>query len=58
MTHVIGGIKSSNKGAMGPKRTLIYHLHIKWGHINNKYWENKVALLHEDTWRFMETMGG
>ena len=52
-----GGIKSCNKGAMGPNRTLVYHIHIKLGHINNKYWKNKVAFLHEDTWRPMETFG-
>ena len=53
-----GGIKYYNKGAIGPKRTLVCHLHIKLGHSNNKYGENKVALLHEDIWRFMETLGG
>ena len=53
-----GGIKYFNKGAMGSKITLVYHIHIKLGHINNKYGENKVALLHGDTWRFMETLGG
>ena len=53
-----GGIKSCNKGAMRPKITLFFHLHIKLGHTNNKYGENKVALLHEDIWRFMETFGG
>ena len=53
-----GGIKSCNKGAMRPKRTLVCHLHIKLGHTNNKYGENKVALFHNDIWRFMETFGG
>ena len=54
----VGGIKYCNKGDMGPKRTLVFHLHIKFGHANNKYGENKVALLHKDIWRFMETFGG
>ena len=53
-----GGIKYCNEGFIRPKKTLVYHLHIKLGHTNNKYGENKVALLHEDTWRFMETLGG
>ena len=53
-----GGIKSCNKGAIGPKITLIYHICIKLGHINNKYGETKVVLLHEDTWKLMETLGG
>ena len=53
-----GGIKCFNKEAMGPNRTLVCHLHIKLGHINNKYGGNNVALLHEDIWRFMETLGG
>ena len=53
-----GGIKSCNKGAMRPKRNLVFHLQIKLGHINNKYGEKKVALLHEYIWRFMETLGG
>ena len=53
-----GGIKSCNIGAMGPKRTLVFHLHIKLGHTNNKYLENKVAFLHKDIWRSMETLGG
>ena len=33
---------------MEPKRNLVYHLHIKLGHKNNKYGENKVALLDKD----------
>ena len=41
-----GGINFFNKGAMRPKRILVYHIHIKLGHINNKCGENKVALLH------------
>ena len=52
-----GGIKYCNKGDMGPNRTLVCHLHIKLGHTNNKYGENKVALLHKDIWRFMDTLG-
>ena len=32
-----GCIKYFNKGGMGPKRNLVYHLHIKLGHTNNKY---------------------
>ena len=43
---------------MGPKRTLVYHLHINLGHTNNKYGENKVALLHKDIWRSMGALGG
>ena len=38
--------------------TLGFHIHIKLGHKNNKYGENKVALLHGYIWRFMETLGG
>ena len=53
-----GGIKYCNKGAMGPKRTLVYHLHINLGHTNIKYGGNKVALLHKDIWRSMEALGG
>ena len=53
-----GGIKSCNKGDMRPKRTLVYHIHIKLGHKNNKYGGNEVALLHEAIWRFMDTLGG
>ena len=53
-----GGIKSCNKGAMRPKLTLVFYLHIKLGHTNNKYGENKVEMLHEYIWRFMETLGG
>ena len=53
-----GGIKFCNKGDMRPNRILFYHIYIKFGHINNTYGENKVALLHGDTWRFMETLGG
>ena len=34
---------------MIPKRTLVYHIHIKLGHINNKGGENKVALFDGDT---------
>ena len=51
-------IKYSNKGAMGPKRTLVYNLNLNFGHINNKYGENKVALLHKDIWRSMEALAG
>ena len=39
-----GGIKFWNNGAMRPKKTLFYHIHIKLGHINNKYDENKVEV--------------
>ena len=53
-----GGIKFCNKGAMRTKGTLIYHIHIKLGHINNKCGENKVLFLHGDTWRLIETLGG
>ena len=53
-----GGIKYFNKGAMVPKRNLVYNLHINLGHTNNKYGENKVALLHKDIWRSMEALGG
>ena len=53
-----GGIKYFNKGAMGPNITLFYHLHINLGHINNKYGENKVSLLHKDIWRSMGAFGG
>ena len=53
-----GGIKYRNKGDMIPKRAFVYHIKIKLGNTNNNYVENKVALLHEDTWRFMETLGG
>ena len=53
-----GGIKFCNKGAMRPNITLVYHIHNKLGHINNQYGENKVAFIHEDIWRVMETLGG
>ena len=52
-----GGIEYFNNGAMGPKRTLFYHLHIKLGHTNNKYGENKVELLHKDILRSMRGLG-
>ena len=53
-----GGIKYSNKGAMVPKITLVYHLRINLGHTNNKCGENKLALLHKDVWRSMGALGG
>ena len=53
-----GGIKFCNKGAIRPNRTLVYHTQINLGHKNNKCGENKVALLHGDTWRIMESLGG
>ena len=53
-----GGIKYCNNGATGPNITLVYHLHINFGHTNNKYGENKVALLHKDIWRSMGALGG
>ena len=53
-----GCIKYCNKGAMVPKRTLFYHLHINFGHTHNKYEENKVALIHKDIWRSMGALGG
>ena len=52
-----GGIKYFSKGDMGPKRTLVYNLHIKLGHTNNKYGENKVALFHKDIWRSIGALG-
>ena len=42
---------------MGPNKTLFYHLRINLGHTNNKYGENKVALLHKDIWRSMRGLG-
>ena len=38
------------------KQNLVYPLHIKLGHKNNKYGENKVALLHNDIWRSMDSL--
>ena len=49
--------KFCNNGDIGPKRTLFYHIHIKMGHINNKFQENKVALVDEDTWKLVEPLG-
>ena len=42
---------------MRPKINLVYHIHIKLGHINNKCKKNKVELVHGDTWRLMESLG-
>ena len=50
-------IKYCNKGDMGAKRNLVFHLNIKFGYTNNKYGENKVAFPHKDIWRFMKTLG-
>ena len=32
-----GDINLCNKGDMGPKSTLVYHIHIYMGHINDKW---------------------
>ena len=44
-----GDIKFCNKGAMRPKKNLVYHIPIKLDHINNKCLQTKVSLLHGDT---------